>query len=102
MPETHAVCPAAQDQVSSLPLLPSLVTVNQPVSATIAAPGVAVAGSFPSGFHVQFSPGQPAPQVCTANRPMHVEYASYTGAQNRCALCLLLCRPCEEPEPSQC
>ena len=80
-PDARAVCPAAQNQVASLPLLPALVTVHQPVSATFAAPGAPISGDFPSGLAVNFSPGTPAALVCTANRPMHVEYSSFTGAR---------------------
>ena len=91
MPDARTVCSVAQDQVSSLPLLPALVTVHQPASATFAAPGVAPPVQVTSGFAINFSPGTPAAQVCTANRPMHVEYASYTGA---CSTAAVLCNSC--------
>jgi hypothetical protein len=65
------------------------VTVHQPVTASLnIGPTATIPTQFPSGAAISFTTGKPAAQVCSASRPMHVEYVSYTGALR--ALQLLL------------
>ena len=67
-----------------LPLLPELATIDQHVTAS---PNVGlnanVSPYIPSGAAISFSAVGPAVVDCTGSRPMHVEYVSHTGAQNR-------------------
>ena len=71
--------------MSSLPLLPELVIVHQPVTASLnIGPTATIPTQFPSGANLKFTTGTPAAQVCSGSRPMHVEYVSYTGSTDSC------------------
>ena len=82
-----------QDQISKLPLLPELITLNTTVSSgsnvgTSAVPPDMVSGA---SFSFTVTATQPDTLTCIGSRPMHVEYVSNTGARS-----LLL--PCNRPD----